>query len=222
MQYLYHPDASSSVLELNGDEHRYIFKVRRHKMGDKIYLRNLIDKNLYQYDILLLDKKSAILSLVGYNESTVIPERNLHIGWCMIDPKSIEKMLPTINEIGVSKITLIYCSRSQKQFKLDFERIRKIILNSSQQSGRSEIMKFEVVHSLEDFTLLNPDSYLLNFSKNSLDADMDIKTIVVGCEGGLTKDEVALFDSEKIVGLDTPLILKSESAVSAIASKLII
>lgn len=222
MQYLYHSDASSSVLELNGDEHRYIFKVRRHKMGDKIYLRNLIDKNLYQYDILLLDKKSAILSLVGYNESTVIPERNLHIGWCMIDPKSIEKMLPTINEIGVSKITLIYCSRSQKQFKLDFERIRKIILNSSQQSGRSEIMKFEVVHSLEDFTLLNPDSYLLNFSKNSLDADMDIKTIVVGCEGGLTKDEVALFDSEKIVGLDTPLILKSESAVSAIASKLII
>jgi len=33
---------------------------------------------------------------------------------------------------------------------------------------------------------------------------------------------VALFQKENIMGLDTPLILKSESAVCAIASKLLL
>jgi len=222
LQYLYHSDASSSRLELVGDEHRYIFRVRRHRVGESIYLRNLTDNHLYHYTITSLDKRQAILSLVGYKESVVIPDRELHIGWCMIDPKSIEKMLSTLNEIGVSKITFIYCSRSQKQFKLDFERLNKIILNSSQQSGRSEMMKLEVATTLKDFLLANPKSYLLNFSDNHISSDMSISSIVIGCEGGLTEDEIILFDDSHVVGLDTPLILKSESAIATVAAKLII
>ena len=45
---------------------------------------------------------------------------------------------------------------------------------------------------------------------------------MVGCEGGLTEDEIALFSSEKTVGFDTPLVLKSESAVCAVAGKILL
>jgi len=39
--YLYNTDAGASQLTLTGDDHRYIFKVRRHKVEDTLYLRNL-------------------------------------------------------------------------------------------------------------------------------------------------------------------------------------
>ncbi|WP_318532959.1 hypothetical protein [Sulfurovum mangrovi] len=38
----------------------------------------------------------------------------------------------------------------------------------------------------------------------------------------MTEKETALFSSEKIVGFDTPLVLKSESAVCAVASKILL
>ncbi|KIM03703.1 MAG: 16S rRNA methyltransferase, partial [Sulfurovum sp. AS07-7] len=68
----------------------------------------------------------------------------------------------------------------------------------------------------------NPKSYMLNFSQNHISELNDIETIVIGCEGGFTEKEIALFDESKIVGFDTPLILKSESAVCAVASKILI
>ncbi len=222
MQYLYHVDALESTIELRGDAHRYIFKVRRHKIGETIYLRNLSDNNLYSYNIEALDKKEVTLRLIEYKEHTVMPKRHLHIGWCMIDPKSIEKVLPSLNEMGVARISFIYCARSQKQFKLDFERLQKITLNSSQQCGRSEMMEFEVISSLEEFLATYPQSHLLNFSETKLNVESDIQTIIIGCEGGLSPEEEALFTKTNIVGLDTPLILKSESAVCAVSSMLLL
>jgi 16S rRNA (uracil1498-N3)-methyltransferase len=222
MQYLYHPDASAPQLELTGDTHRYLFKVRRHRAGEVIALRNLQDGVLYSYLIETMDKKTALLSLQTQQHVDIAARHRLHIGWCMIDPKSIEKSLPSLNESGVDRITFIYCERSQKQFRLDFDRLEKILLNSSQQSGRSQQMQLASVDSMEAFVMQYPQSYLLHFSEQNLSKEHEIETIVVGCEGGLTDAEIKLFDPEKIVGLDTPLILRSESAVVAAASKLLL
>ncbi|SFV66302.1 Ribosomal RNA small subunit methyltransferase E [hydrothermal vent metagenome] len=222
MQYLHHKQAKESTLLLKGDEHRYIFKVRRHREGEVIALRNLEDEKIYYYRISSLDKKEALLVLESSELLVVKAKKRLHIGWCVIDPKSIEKMLPTLNEMGVDTISFIYCHRSQKSFRLDFSRLEKILLNSSQQSGRSELMRLELVDSLEKFLKQNPNAMALNFSDNFLSGDSDIETIVIGCEGGFTKEEIALFQKENIVGLDSPLILKSESAVCAVASKILL
>jgi 16S rRNA (uracil1498-N3)-methyltransferase len=222
MLYLYHKEAGQPQLTLLGDEHRYIFKVRRHKIDDTLYLRNLEDGLLHRYLITYIDKRSVILELQESQTLEIKAKVPLHIGWCVIDPKSIEKVLPSLNEMGVDKITFIYCKRSQKSFKVDFTRLEKILLNSSQQSGRSEMMQLEMADDLESFLKVNPESKMLNFSENSVDSQEDIKTIVIGCEGGFHADEVALFKSENIVGFDTPLVLKSESAVCAVASKLLL
>ncbi len=222
MQYLYHKDAKASSLSLLGDEHRYIFKVRRHKEGDKLYLRNLQDDILYTYKIQSLSKKEALLELQSQKIYKVATKKNLHIGWCIIDPKSIEKVLPTLNELGVEKITFIYCQRSQKSFKIDTKRWEKIILNSSQQCGRSTLMILDTSPTLIDFLEYNPSSYLLNFSDTKLSTKESVETIIIGCEGGLTIEEIELFHPKDIIGLDTPLILKSESAVTAVASKILL
>ena len=222
MQYLHHKQAGEQTLLLKGDEHRYIFKVRRHREGEVIALRNLLDEKIYYYEISSLDKKEANLLLESSESLVVKAKKSLHLGWCVIDPKSIEKVLPSLNEMGVLSITFIYCQRSQKSFKPDFNRFEKILLSSSQQSGRSSLMKLNISNSLEEFLIKYPNSVMLNFSEYKLSDVFDVETVVIGCEGGFTSNEVALFSSKNIMGLDTPLILKSESAVCAVVSKLLL
>ena len=222
MVYLYNAQAGTVQLTLNGDEHRYIFKVRRHKIGDILHLRNLKDGLIYRYIITSIDKHTVILELQKSSVLEVKAKQYLHIGWCIIEPKNIEKVLPSLNEMGVDKITFIYCKRSQKSFKIDFKRLEKILLNSSQQSGRSEIMKLEIAEDLKVFVTQNPESKMLNFSEINFLSNCSFDTIVIGCEGGFHPDEVALFKPEDIMGFDTSLVLKSESAVCAVASKMLL
>jgi 16S rRNA (uracil1498-N3)-methyltransferase len=222
MQYLYHENSGQSELVLSGDEHHYVFKVRRDKVGNVIALRNLRDNIVYFYEIVELSKKDARLQLKEQKLVVIKAKKNLHIGWCIIETKNIEKMLPSLNEMGVGKITFITCKRTQQNSKIDFARLQRIILNSSQQCGVSELMELDTSTSLIDFLNKNPTAYMLNFSANKVNDSLDIDTIVVGCEGGFELEEVAIFDMNKIVGFDTPLILRSESAICAVASKILI
>jgi 16S rRNA (uracil1498-N3)-methyltransferase len=222
MLYLYHKEASKPQLSLTGDEHRYIFKVRRHKADDVLHLRNLEDDLLHTYIVKHIDKRSVVLELQESKKLDIQASKSLHIAWCIIDPKSIEKVLPTLNEMGVEKITFIYCKRSQKSFKPDFKRLEKILLNSSQQSGRSKMMQLEIADNLENFLKKYPQSKMLNFSENNFSSHTSFGTIVIGCEGGFHEEEVALFELENIVGFDTPLVLKSESAACAVAAKVLL
>jgi len=221
--YLYHKDAGAPTLTLSGDDHRYLFKVRRHKVEDTLYLRNLRDTYIYSYEVVTIDKRSVTLSCISKEKLEINASKKLHIGWCIIDPKNIEKILPSLNELGVEKISFIYCQRSQKSFKPDFKRLNKILLNSSQQSGRSSMMQLEIVETLQLFLQKYPQSYMLNFSEKSIESiKEDIETILIGCEGGFSEEEISLFDQEKIVGFATPLVLKSETAVCAVAAKLLV
>jgi len=222
MQYLYHNQAGQSTLLLQGDDHRYLFKVRRHRQGESIALRNLQDEMLYWYRIETLTKRDAMLMLHGQEHRVVKSPKKLHLGWCVIDPKKIERVLPTLNEMGVEAITFIYCARSQKQFKIDLVRLEKILLNSSQQSGRSTLMKLAVVENLQGFLDQYPESVMLNFSDISLDEKQEVSVVLVGSEGGFTPQEEALVNGEQVVGLATPLILRSESAVCAVSAKVLL
>ena len=223
MQFLYNELSGKSLLQVDGEVYKYLFRVRRFKVGSHIELRNLQDSNLYLYKIKTIDKKEALLELISSEESIVIVKKNLHIGWCIIDPKNVEKSITALNEMGVAKITFIKCAYSQANFKIKKERLEKILINSCQQCGRSSLMHIDFTNSIASFVQANPQSFLLDFSSNSLSENSsNIDTIVVGCEGGLTKEERALFSDNQIVGYDTPLILRSESAVCAAASKILL
>jgi len=221
MQFLYHKDANKPTITIEGEEYRYLFRVRRKKVNSFIETRNLKDSKIYVYKVTNIDKKSAVCVLAFSEEKPVDSSKKLHIGWCIIDPKVIEKSLPLLNEIGISKITFIKCAYSQANFKIKKERLEKILINSCQQCGRSSIMQIEFANSIAEFLQKEPQSYLLDFTQNYIDNLNNIKSVIIGCEGGLSKDERAMFDRDKTVGLNTPLILRSESAVSAVGVKIL-
>ena len=219
MQFTYSIDASQPLLTIEAELHKYLFKVRRHSIEDDLYFRNLKDKNLYRYKVEHIDRRKTTLKLIDYEEVVIEPKKELHIGWCIIDPKSVEKYIASLNEMGVTKITFISCKYSQKQYKANFEKLEKLLINSSSQCGRSSIIELEVSESLDKFLEKYPKSFMFNFSDNNInDKKNDIDTIVLGCEGGFSKDEVLKFQEDKIVGIDSNLILRSETAVVTIAS----
>ncbi len=223
MQFVYLKEASAPSLNIEGETYKYLFKVLRKAAGDIIDFRNLQDDKLYSYKVVSVNKKSAVLELIYGEKKSVMPQKELTLGWCIIDPKTIEKALPSLNEIGVKKIVFIRCAYSQANFKIKKERLEKILINSCQQCGRSSLMEIEFAASLYQFLQKYPQSWFLNFSPNLLDSVKEnIDSIVIGCEGGFSKDELKLFKAEKTVGLNTSLILKSETAAITAAGKIIL
>lgn len=223
MQFLYNQDSGKQKVVIEGEQYKYLFKVRRHTKDEKFFFRNLKDKNLYKYQVETLDRRKAVLNLISYEEKLIEASKSLHLAWCIIDPKSIEKVIPFLNEIGVEKITFIYCEYSQYKYKPNFEKLEKLLLNSSGQCGRSSIIKLDQCNSLKEFLKQNPNSYMFNFSKNNIkEKKDDIQTIVIGCEGGFSKDEISMFSDEKTVGVDCSMILRSETAATAVATAVLL
>ncbi|MBN2896032.1 MAG: 16S rRNA (uracil(1498)-N(3))-methyltransferase [Campylobacterales bacterium] len=221
MIFSYAPEAGAETLLLRGEEYKYLIKARRHRVGDRLAFRCLkAPQTLYMYTLEEIGPKEATLRLESQEERIVAPHKKLHIGWCLIDPKSIEKVLAQLNESGVTQITFITCKRSQKDFRLDFARMERILEASNQQCGRSVPMVLETQRSIEAFVQRYPHSVLLDFGGGAITSDLEV--VVVGCEGGIDPQERALFVSERIVSFDTPLVLRSESASVALSNKLVL
>lgn len=218
MQFSYHPQSGQNLLEIDGELYNYLFKVRRQKANTTFFFRNLQDDFIYEYDVENISKRNAFLKLIKSDNKPQKANNNLHIGWCIVDPKTIEKTLPYLNELGIKKISFIYSDFSQKSFKLNIERMEKIIINSCMQCGRSDMMIFEEYKTIKEFLNIYPHSYALDFSPKHINTTTQIDTIIIGSEGGFSENERKLFSDDKIVGLNHALILRSETAVISIAS----
>ncbi len=222
MKFLYEKSAGNETIILKDDNYKYIFKARRHKADQDLYLRNLSDDFIYRYKILKISKKDAVLKLLGKKKLVVTSSKVLHIGWCIIDHKMIEKVLPMLNELGVKKISFVYCDKSQRNFKINLDKINKISLNSCMQSGRSDVMEFEILNSIKEYFEKYPQSCILDFGGKNLD---DVKnfgdnfSVLIGCEGGFSQRERELFLGKSIYAFKVPFVLKSETAVVAVSAK---
>ena len=222
MIYILDDNASEEFVTLKGETHKYLIKVRRHKVDDELYFRNKKDLEiLYKYKIVAVDARSLSIQLISSQHKVVKSAKSLHLAWCMIDVKSIEKVLPSLSEIGVEKISFIACDRTQRNFKLDFKRFQRILEASMQQSGRSNYIEFDTYNNLENFLKEFPDTKVFDFCDKTLKDDADFKRVLVGCEGGFSPSERELLKGYEVFRLDTPMVLRSESAVVAISSKIL-
>jgi len=223
LRFLFDNGAGSKQLTLKGESFKYIIKVRRHQVGDELGFRTTAQSEiLYRYRVESIDGRTATLALLSQDTEEIKAKKSLHIGWCVVDSKSVEKVLPLLNELGVSKITFIYCDRSQKNFKPDLKRYERILESSMQQCGRSEMMRFSEVKNIKTFVAENPETVVFDFCDEVLSDGVGVDTILIGSEGGFSEAERTLLKEQKVVRLDTPMILRSETAVTAISSKILL
>lgn len=220
LKYVLDDRAGDDSLHIKGELYKYLIKVRRHKVGDNVIFRN--SKNTavaHKYLLKSIAAREAAFTLLNSAIKQIKPDRYLHIGWCVIDTKSIEKTLPMLNEIGVGKISFIYCKRSQKNFKPDIDRFMRILQSSSMQCGRTDIISLEIIDSLGEFVARYPECAVLDFCDTVLPDKHDFKTILIGCEGGFTQDERDEMSQQKCYRLGTKMVLRSETAAVSVAAK---
>ena len=221
--YVFDDNAGDETLKIKGELYKYLVKVRRHSVGDTINFRSKANiSELCTYEIISQEARSITLELKSKEEKIIKSEKSLHIGWCVIDLKSIEKVLPSLSEIGVNKISFIYCDRSQKNFKIDFVRLERILESSMQQSGRSTFIEFDTYKNIASFIEVNGDTKVFDFCETTLKDSSSFKTVLIGCEGGFSKDERELLKKQESFRLNSPMVLRSESAVLAVGSKILV
>ena len=81
----------------------------------------------------------------------------------------------------------------------------------------------EVCKNLEQFIKENENVYFLDFSTICIDDKKDeIKTLVIGCEGGFSQKEREKFNKDFVVGFNSNLILRSETAIISAGAKILL
>ena len=222
MQFLFDENAGANELCIRG-EGFYHLKVRRVRQNESLNVRNLKDDFVYVYKISSLNKNSCLLNLQEKALNSSILPQKITLALGIIEPKVLEKTLPFLNELGLFKLILVFTHFSQRNFKLDFKRLERILIQSCEQCGRANLMQIECFDSTKDFANAYENIVMLDFSGENSDFSEfkgDDKILFIGAEGGFTDEERSLF--KKKIKLKSPYILKSQSAIISVAAKILL
>lgn len=201
----------------------HIFNVRRKNAqnalenGEIFDFANLRDSAIHRYKIMAVNKKSAEFMLV---DSAHIRQDSpkTHIIQAVIS--DFDKILPFLNELFVEKISLFYADFSQRNIKVNLERLDSILISSSMQCGRLSKMQIEVFNSLDEVISAYSDLVALDFGAKCEDL-RNLNRFIIGAEGGFSQRERKMFVDSKIrtTSLNHSLILRAQSASIFVASQ---
>ena len=159
------------------------------------------------------------------------PARSTSVWLCLgiIKKDNFEIVVQKVTEIGVTHIVPLLCERSEKK-KINFERLQKIIVEASEQSGRGDIpVLHKLVTTEELFKEKIPlekivlDSRGTPFDQYNQGPKNGSIAVFIGPEGGFTENEINFFKSQntRIISLGSQ-ILRAETAAIAISSLLLL
>jgi 16S rRNA (uracil1498-N3)-methyltransferase len=83
------------------------------------------------------------------NKEVSMKRNNVYLCMAMIKKDNFELVTQKVTEIGVTHIIPILCEHSEKK-KLNMERLNKIVLEASEQSGRGDIPTVHDIQTLEE------------------------------------------------------------------------
>ena len=168
---LYFPDKIQSDLSshLPKEQTHYIKDVMRLKIGDKLSIFNISGE--WNAIIQSYEKKGArikVMKKVREKES----EKNIWLAFSPIKQNPLNFIIQKGTELGIQKFIPILTERSMVR-EINIERIKKIIVEASEQSNRISVPEINSPKSLKDFLLQFPkNGYLIfcdiNSDKNSL------------------------------------------------------
>lgn len=210
---------------VEGDELHHIKNVMRHKSKDIIYITDGLGK-IYKciIDLITNEKAECLIEQIFSYENKLS-----NIVFCIPRLKSQDRFEFAIEkcvELGITNFLFFESERTvAKGIKL--ERIQKLLLSAMKQSIRSWLPKIYYVKKLDELNDYDGEKILFDQKSNQrffnyvIENKEVLKTkkiyLIFGPEGGLSKQEVESFDSQKILRL-TENRLRSETAIVTAAS----
>ena len=202
---------SDLVTHLNKNQSHYIKNVMRLKPGENISIFNSYGE--WNSKIESYEKGNALIKVLDkvrgqerYRKELLYKENEKKI-WLAFSPikqNPLNFMIQKTTELGVQKFIPLLCERSVVR-NINIARVKKIIIESSEQSNRLSIPEIKKIESLKNF--------LKNFPKNGCIIFCDINSheknlkkiltkkiegpicILVGPEGDFSENERQLIIS---------------------------
>lgn len=236
-----------SIITYAHDTHQWQ-RVFRYGQGDRVILFDG-SGNDYVCEILTFPGEingvttGATLRVVEIRVNTVKPVHQVILVVALVKKDTFEWIVEKATELGVAEIIPVLAEHSEKK-SLNMERLEKILIEASEQSGRGDVPILHEVMSVadllenrklisissafvfdpsgrkfieEDFTIGNKGE-----ENNESDTSKAVVAVFIGPEGGWSLQELASF---KKVGLPVlslgPQILRTETAVVVALSRIV-
>ena len=194
---LYFPDKIQSDLSshLPKEQTHYVKDVMRLKIGDKLSIFNTLGE--WKALIESYEKNRAkikIMEKVRDNDN----EKNIWLAFSPIKQNSLNFLIQKGTELGVQKFIPILSDRTIVR-EVNIERIKKIIVEASEQSNRISVPEINKPDSLKNFLSIFPKNGCLifcdiNSNQNNLKNIFEKKVdgpmcILIGPEGDFSENE---------------------------------
>jgi 16S rRNA (uracil1498-N3)-methyltransferase len=201
---IYHPEPllANAETPLSDDAANHVGRVLRMNAGQMLQLFDGSNQ-VFDAEITRVDKKSVQVRLTaGQLEDRESP-LHLHLGQVISRGEKMEFTIQKSIELGVNIITPLFSERCG--VKLDGERLakkiqqwQKIAIAACEQCGRNRIPEIREAMTLETWCAEQDNSLKLNLhprashSINTLPLPVERVRLLIGSEGGLSADEIAM------------------------------
>ncbi|HGM6758488.1 TPA: 16S rRNA (uracil(1498)-N(3))-methyltransferase [Serratia marcescens] len=229
---IYHPQPLTDRAEiaLSEDAANHVGRVLRMSTGQALQLFDGSNQ-VFDAEIVRVDKKNVLVRLGDGRVEDIESPLNLHLGQVISRGEKMEFTIQKSIELGVNVITPLFSERCG--VKLDGERLakkiqqwQKIAIAACEQCGRNRIPEIREAMSLEAWCAEQDGSLKLNLhprashSINTLPQPVDRVRLLIGPEGGLSADEIAMTTHHGFTDiLLGPRVLRTETtALTAITA----
>ncbi|WP_440491164.1 16S rRNA (uracil(1498)-N(3))-methyltransferase [Serratia nevei] len=229
---IYHPQPLTDRAEiaLSEDAANHVGRVLRMSAGQALQLFDGSNQ-VFDAEIVRVDKKNVLVRLGDGRVDDIESPLNLHLGQVISRGEKMEFTIQKSIELGVNVITPLFSERCG--VKLDGERLakkiqqwQKIAIAACEQCGRNRIPEIREAMSLEAWCAEQDGSLKLNLhprashSINTLPQPVDRVRLLIGPEGGLSADEIAMTTHHGFTDiLLGPRVLRTETtALTAITA----
>ncbi len=222
---IFHPDPIIQLgpLALSDDAAGHVARVLRMQVGQEVLL---FDGSGAQFPAILSEvtKKGARVDVQQRVEHSIESPLNLHLGQVISRGDKMEFTIQKSVELGVNTITPLISERcgvklDAKRFEKKLAQWQKIAISACEQCGRNIIPQIRPIMSLEQWCQEPSTALKLNlhpraeYSINTLPEHLQHVRLLIGPEGGLSADEIAMTRehqfAETLLG---PRVLRTETA----------
>ena len=219
---LYFPDKIQSDLSshLTNEQTHYVKDVMRLKIGDKLSIFNTLGE--WNAAIESYEKNGAKIKIMEKVRDKG-NEKNIWLAFSPIKQNPLNFVIQKGTELGVRKFIPILSDRTIVR-EVNIERIKKIIVEASEQSNRISVPEINKPDSLKNFLSIFPKNGCLifcdiNSNQNNLKNIFEKKVdgpvcILIGPEGDFSENErKMIIDHNQTYSISLAKnILKSETA----------
>lgn len=187
--------------------------VLKFKNGEQLILSNKNENILAE--IKNLNKNLCELEVIKKYQNNNKVKRRVHLFLAILKKENFELAIQKSTELGIESITPIITERTVKT-GLNFERLKKIVKEASELSGRNTVPTINKTIPYEEIFEKTKNQKIILFDLEG-DKIGEIEeqevNIIIGPEGGLTEKEILLAkENETTISSISPLTLRGETA----------